>query len=89
MPINESVFTGRTRHGCSLDNSQRIIVFGGRVNDGFTNDMFIYDIFKNMWVKVIPAYLNTTVPPEPRIAFSMNILENQLWVFGGYTNGNY
>ena len=42
------------------------------------------DIFKSEWVKVVPAGLEK---PSGRINFPMNIVENQIWIFGGYTNG--
>lgn len=84
QPDNPMAFTGRTGHSCVMDDIQRIIIFGGRKMNGLTDDLFYYPIFKNVWVKAIPAGKSK---PQARVDFPMNNIHNQLWVFGGYTGG--
>jgi len=74
----------RSYHGCVLDQNQRLITFGGYTGLDYTNSVYSYQLLTNTW----RTHILSGEAPNPRSSFSMTFINNQSWIFGGFTQGN-
>ena len=82
LVIRENLVTARNEFGlCNLDDN-RIILFGGIINDkiGFQNDTWIYDLNTKEWTNASPK----TKPPGRAGHVLCNIGNGKILMFGGY-----
>eukprot|EP00833_Pecoramyces_ruminatium_P003590 jgi/Orpsp1_1/1177622/evm.model.c7180000062170.1 len=77
-----------------LKKRKEIVLFGGAsIEEGTSNEIFIYNILKNSWNKQKIVYKDVNGKlskiPEPRYEHSGIIIENEneeeLFIFGGTT----
>eukprot|EP00817_Percolomonadidae_sp_ATCC50343_P006828 CAMPEP_0117418662 /NCGR_PEP_ID=MMETSP0758-20121206/388_1 /TAXON_ID=63605 /ORGANISM="Percolomonas cosmopolitus, Strain AE-1 (ATCC 50343)" /LENGTH=583 /DNA_ID=CAMNT_0005199279 /DNA_START=375 /DNA_END=2126 /DNA_ORIENTATION=+ len=62
-----------------------IYVFGGKDENGYSNDMMVYDISKDIWELKKPMQ---NIVPEPREAAAIaNISKDHILLFGGWGKG--
>eukprot|EP01125_Pyxidicula_operculata_P019424 TRINITY_DN7051_c0_g1_i2.p1 TRINITY_DN7051_c0_g1~~TRINITY_DN7051_c0_g1_i2.p1 ORF type:complete len:294 (+),score=59.30 TRINITY_DN7051_c0_g1_i2:340-1221(+) len=76
-------------HACGI-YERKIYIFGGFGSPGFTSDIWVYDIIRNEWFKMLPS---GTPPKEGRGETSYSIIttknqttnetEAYLYIFGG------
>lgn len=84
---NESIYYGREGHSMVIidyNNTNTLVVFGGRNQHEYLNDMLFIDI-TNESIKVVK---NDIYTPYPRENFAMWVYNNtKIYVYGGYTEG--
>ena len=68
------------KYHSSVFYNDEIIIFGGMRNKECLNDMHAYNTLSRTWRKI--KYENE--PALPRYGHSMSILEEVLYIFGGY-----
>ena len=82
---------GRWQHTSTYINNEEILVFGGFGNSKSTshlNDTWIFDIKTEKW-KCVSLPRDKHFIPDPRGAHSASLLENKVYVFGGYGGYGY
>lgn len=75
----------------TVENKEKMVIFGGAGEDGPTNDVWIYDIGSNSWTKLDP----TGPAPQGRTIQSIGKLheddskgQTRLYLFGGGESGD-
>lgn len=76
--------TGRKGHTTTLVNGTKLYVIGGHCLERRTNDLFILDTASLHWTQ--PEAKGNL--PSPRSNHTALILDNKIFVFGGFTKGS-
>ncbi|EDV22699.1 uncharacterized protein TRIADDRAFT_58524 [Trichoplax adhaerens] len=76
--VNGNAPLSRQGHTVAVVGNQ-ILIYGGMTNDGFLDDMHMFDIETNTWSQIQPS---GDIPPE-RAAHAVAVYENDMYIFGG------
>jgi N-acetylneuraminic acid mutarotase len=70
----------RARHTATVIGEGKILVFGGLDRRKRYNDVWVLDTMQKTWTCVVPE----GKAPSPRAHHSATLVDNVLWVLGGY-----
>eukprot|EP00921_Rhytidocystis_pertsovi_P009250 GHVQ01014879.1.p1 GENE.GHVQ01014879.1~~GHVQ01014879.1.p1 ORF type:complete len:1028 (+),score=142.62 GHVQ01014879.1:337-3420(+) len=71
-------------HGMTEEDGPRMLVFGGLTSEGrMLNDLFEYWLNLNVWTR---GTVRSGTPPTPRYMHAAVVLEDSMFVFGGFSN---
>lgn len=75
--------SARVNAAGDLNEDGNLVVVGGYTDDGYENDVWVYDYAANTWAKQTPS----GDPPSAREYHSVTILNRQAFVYGGFHEG--
>jgi N-acetylneuraminic acid mutarotase len=82
---NSTLPISRNWHSSIVFNNE-LYIFGGKSN-GYLNDLWRYDPVGNVWTQI--QYLKNENVPSPRYGHKCVVIENEMYVYGGYDNNGF
>eukprot|EP00347_Sterkiella_histriomuscorum_P011211 403373320 len=67
----------------------KIAIFGGYTDEGFTNEVALFDLALQKWERPTITTKQRNAEPDPRQGASMIYALGRLWIFGGYSTGQF